>query len=336
MIMNTRCAGRCQRGDGGAAAAHSRVRACHEEVAGDGIRTVAIAPGRTDTPGMRDIVTAEYIERLAARYPGGRLGLTAFLCSDAASQLSGTVIMVRPPVALPRRGLAARQSADNVHYVKYCVLGLLWRWVASGRDPSEWVLRGCQRRRAAGSRAGLTQPSSAGLRVTPGGTMESIASRTSSLRSTSVTVSCDSRWSIVRGPMIAEVIAGWRRTNAMASSMRLTRAWSARLVRASAASSLRWLSGRDRSNRLARRARAGEVGPACSSLRYQPRYAPRRAGRASGGRRSRDHLLAIGGRCQPGHPPDAQHVARRGEKERQQQPGDHRSPPDPGAVPRGL
>ena len=75
---------------------------------------------------------------------------------------------------------------------------------------------------------------------------------------------------------------------------------------------------------------------ACSSLRYQPRYAPRRAGRASGGRRSRDHLLAIGGRCQPGHPPDAQHVARRGEKERQQQPGDHRSPPDPGAVPRGL
>jgi NAD(P)-dependent dehydrogenase (short-subunit alcohol dehydrogenase family) len=80
----------------------------HEELAGDGIRTVAIVPGRTDTPGMRDIVTGEYTERVAARYPGGRLGLTAFLCSDAASQLSGTMIMARPPVVpLSRPGCPA-------------------------------------------------------------------------------------------------------------------------------------------------------------------------------------------------------------------------------------
>jgi NAD(P)-dependent dehydrogenase (short-subunit alcohol dehydrogenase family) len=42
---------------------------------------------------------------VAGQYPGGRVGqpedivtLTAFLCSDAASHLSGTVITVRPPV----------------------------------------------------------------------------------------------------------------------------------------------------------------------------------------------------------------------------------------------
>ncbi len=42
---------------------------------------------------------------MAGQYPGGRVGqpedivgLAAFLCSDAASHLSGTVITVRPPV----------------------------------------------------------------------------------------------------------------------------------------------------------------------------------------------------------------------------------------------
>jgi NAD(P)-dependent dehydrogenase (short-subunit alcohol dehydrogenase family) len=54
---------------------------------------------------MRDIVTDAHIERVAASYPGGRIGqpedlvaLITFLCSDAASHLSGTVITVRPPV----------------------------------------------------------------------------------------------------------------------------------------------------------------------------------------------------------------------------------------------
>lgn len=43
-------------------------------------------------------------DQVGGQYPGGRVGqpedivaLTAFLCSDAASHLSGTVITVRPP-----------------------------------------------------------------------------------------------------------------------------------------------------------------------------------------------------------------------------------------------
>ena len=46
-----------------------------------------------------------YVSSVASCYPGGRLGqpedlvaLTAFLCSDAASHLSGTVLMVRSTV----------------------------------------------------------------------------------------------------------------------------------------------------------------------------------------------------------------------------------------------
>jgi NAD(P)-dependent dehydrogenase (short-subunit alcohol dehydrogenase family) len=77
----------------------------HQELADEGIRTVAIAPGLTDTGGMRQIVSGEYVERVASRYPGGRLGqpedlvdLATFLCSDAANHLSGSLIMVRPPV----------------------------------------------------------------------------------------------------------------------------------------------------------------------------------------------------------------------------------------------
>ena len=77
----------------------------HQELIGSGIRTVAIAPGLTDTPGMREVVTEEQTKRTAAAYPGGRIGqpddlvgLTTFLCSDAASHISGTVITVRPPV----------------------------------------------------------------------------------------------------------------------------------------------------------------------------------------------------------------------------------------------
>jgi NAD(P)-dependent dehydrogenase (short-subunit alcohol dehydrogenase family) len=77
----------------------------HQELADHGIRTVAIAPGLTSTPGMRAIVGNEHIERVAASYPGRRIGqpddivgLTTFLCSDAANHLSGTLITVRPPV----------------------------------------------------------------------------------------------------------------------------------------------------------------------------------------------------------------------------------------------
>jgi NAD(P)-dependent dehydrogenase (short-subunit alcohol dehydrogenase family) len=90
---------------GSKAALNVLADAVHQELANDGIRTVALAPGLTYTPGMREIVTDEHIKRVAARYPNGRIGepedivaLTAFLCSDAANHLSGTVITVRPPV----------------------------------------------------------------------------------------------------------------------------------------------------------------------------------------------------------------------------------------------
>ncbi|HEX3589824.1 MAG TPA: SDR family oxidoreductase [Pseudonocardiaceae bacterium] len=77
----------------------------HQELADDGIRTVAVAPGLTVTPGMREIVTEEHLTRVVVGYPGGRVGrpedlvgLTAFLCSAAADHLSGTVITMRPSV----------------------------------------------------------------------------------------------------------------------------------------------------------------------------------------------------------------------------------------------
>jgi NAD(P)-dependent dehydrogenase (short-subunit alcohol dehydrogenase family) len=75
----------------------------HREMADKGIRTVALAPGLTDTPGMRAIVSAEYVDHVAAAYPGGRIGeaedivpFVAFLCSDAAAHLSGTFLPIRP------------------------------------------------------------------------------------------------------------------------------------------------------------------------------------------------------------------------------------------------
>jgi NAD(P)-dependent dehydrogenase (short-subunit alcohol dehydrogenase family) len=75
----------------------------HQELADQGIRTVALAPGLTDTPGMRASVDDAHIARVAGRYPGGRLGepedmvpFAAFLCSDAASHLSGTLLPIRP------------------------------------------------------------------------------------------------------------------------------------------------------------------------------------------------------------------------------------------------
>jgi NAD(P)-dependent dehydrogenase (short-subunit alcohol dehydrogenase family) len=75
----------------------------HRELADQGIRTVALAPGLTNTPGMRLSVDDRYIADVAAKYPGGRLGepddvvaFAAFLCSDAASHLSGTLVPIRP------------------------------------------------------------------------------------------------------------------------------------------------------------------------------------------------------------------------------------------------
>jgi NAD(P)-dependent dehydrogenase (short-subunit alcohol dehydrogenase family) len=75
----------------------------HRELANHGIRTVALAPGLTDTPGMRASVDDDYIDSVSSKYPGGRLGqpddvvaFAAFLCSEAASHLSGTLVPIRP------------------------------------------------------------------------------------------------------------------------------------------------------------------------------------------------------------------------------------------------
>lgn len=77
--------------------------AVHHELSSQGIRTTAIAPGLTDTPGMRDGMTEEHLARVAGNYPGGRVGqpedivpFATFLCSDAANHLSGTVLTIRP------------------------------------------------------------------------------------------------------------------------------------------------------------------------------------------------------------------------------------------------
>jgi NAD(P)-dependent dehydrogenase (short-subunit alcohol dehydrogenase family) len=90
---------------GAKAAINILANVAHQELADEGIRTIAIAPGLTVTPGMQAIVNDAHIESVASRYPSGRVGqpedivgLSVFLCSDAANHLSGSLIMVRPPV----------------------------------------------------------------------------------------------------------------------------------------------------------------------------------------------------------------------------------------------
>ena len=85
------------------AAINNFTNVLHQELSDRGIRTVGLASGLTDTPGMRRTVGEEYIGRVASGYPGGRLGrpedlvsLTTYLASDAADHLSGTTIYVRP------------------------------------------------------------------------------------------------------------------------------------------------------------------------------------------------------------------------------------------------
>ncbi|MCO5974376.1 SDR family NAD(P)-dependent oxidoreductase [Actinoallomurus soli] len=89
---------------GSKAAVNVLANVVHQELADDGIRTTALAPGLTVTPGMEKIVTEEHLARVAAQYPGRRIGqpedlvpLTVFLCSEAAEHISGSVMFVRPP-----------------------------------------------------------------------------------------------------------------------------------------------------------------------------------------------------------------------------------------------
>lgn len=75
----------------------------YQEVVGHGIRVVGIAPGLTDTPMIRGNRDEAYIQQLASKYPGKRLGqpedvigLVTFLCSDQAKHISGTDLYMRP------------------------------------------------------------------------------------------------------------------------------------------------------------------------------------------------------------------------------------------------
>jgi 3-oxoacyl-[acyl-carrier protein] reductase len=86
------------------AAISSFTNTLHQEVAGSGITVSAIAPGLTNTPMAKINMTTEYMERIAASYPGGRLGqpediigLAHFLMTDASRHVSGSTIFVRPP-----------------------------------------------------------------------------------------------------------------------------------------------------------------------------------------------------------------------------------------------
>jgi peroxisomal 2,4-dienoyl-CoA reductase len=67
-----------------------------------GIRTNALAPGPIeDTEGMQRLLPAPLKDKLRARIPAGRFGRVAdisncavFLCSDAASYINGTIIVI--------------------------------------------------------------------------------------------------------------------------------------------------------------------------------------------------------------------------------------------------
>ena len=86
------------------AAITSFTNTLHQEVAGSGITVSAIAPGLTDTTMAKDNMTTDYMTRIAASYPGGRLGqpediigLAHFLMTDASRHISGSTLFVRPP-----------------------------------------------------------------------------------------------------------------------------------------------------------------------------------------------------------------------------------------------
>lgn len=86
------------------AAVSSFTNTLHQEVADHGIRVSAIAPGLTNTALASASLSEDYMQRIAAQYPGGRLGqpddiagLAHFLISSASEHISGSVIFVRPP-----------------------------------------------------------------------------------------------------------------------------------------------------------------------------------------------------------------------------------------------
>jgi NAD(P)-dependent dehydrogenase (short-subunit alcohol dehydrogenase family) len=82
-------------------------KALAKDTAADGIRVNAICPGGVDTPMLAAGAeaagqeTQEFLDRVAEFSPNGRIttpeevaGLTLFLASDAASQITGTAIPI--------------------------------------------------------------------------------------------------------------------------------------------------------------------------------------------------------------------------------------------------
>ncbi len=73
------------------------------------IRSNVIEPGYTDTPGERQFATEEQIREAAKQLPWGRLGTiedigkaAAFLCSNAADYITGTILKVDGGYCLKR------------------------------------------------------------------------------------------------------------------------------------------------------------------------------------------------------------------------------------------
>ena len=79
------------------------------ELAPHRIRSNVIEPGYIDTPGERQFVTEEQIQEAGAQLPWGRLGAiedigkaAAFLCSDDADYITGSILKVDGGYCLKR------------------------------------------------------------------------------------------------------------------------------------------------------------------------------------------------------------------------------------------
>lgn len=77
-------------------------RSMAAEVADRGVTVNTLAPGLTESPMMRGANGQEYVDSVAARYPGGRLGqpedvvaLATFLLGERAAHITGQVYRLR-------------------------------------------------------------------------------------------------------------------------------------------------------------------------------------------------------------------------------------------------
>ncbi|HVW87651.1 MAG TPA: SDR family oxidoreductase, partial [Bryobacteraceae bacterium] len=95
--------------NGAKAAVNQMTRTWALELARYGIRVNAIEPGWIDTPGERNFATEDQIRAEGAKLPLGRLGrareiakAVAFLASDDASYITGSILLVDGGISLVR------------------------------------------------------------------------------------------------------------------------------------------------------------------------------------------------------------------------------------------